>query len=130
MKPIGFIGATKYLGRGWKLVRQPGLRRFVLVPLLINVIVFSIAGWLLFGSVFNWLSDWALFERFGDFWLVEKVRQILQFVIGAILAVVLVYVFTLLANLIGAPFNALLAERYHRSFDGIFDKKHSKNVTL
>lgn len=111
MKPIGFIGATRYLGRGWQLVRQPGLRRFVLVPLLINVIVFSIAGWLLFGGVFSWMSNWALFDRFGDIWLVEKLRQILQFVIGVILSVVLIYVFTLLANFIGAPFNALLAER-------------------
>jgi len=118
MKPIGFFGATSYLGRGWKLVRQPGLRRFVLVPLLINVIVFSIAGWLLFGVVFDWMSNWALFERFGDVWLVEKIRQILQFVIGAILSVVLIYAFTLLANLIGAPFNALLAERVELHLTG------------
>ncbi len=118
MKPIGFIGATRYLSRGWQLVRQPGLRRFVLVPLLINVIVFSIAGWLLFGSVFSWMSDWALFDRFGDIWLVEKLRQILQFVIGVILSVVLIYVFTLLANFIGAPFNALLAERVELHLTG------------
>jgi len=99
-------------------VRQPGLRRFVLVPLLINVIVFSIAGWLLFGSVLDWMSNWALFERFGDIWLVEKIRQILQFVIGVILSIVLIYVFTLLANIIGAPFNALLAERVELHLTG------------
>ncbi len=118
MKPIGFIGATRYLGRGWQLVRQPGLRRFVLVPLLINVVLFSIAGWLLFNQVFGWLSEWALFDRFGDIWLVEKIRQILQFVIGVILSVVLIYIFTLLANIIGAPFNALLAERVELHLTG------------
>jgi len=118
MKPIGFFGATRYLGRGWRLVRQPGLRRFVLVPLLINVVIFSIAGWILFGSVFSWMSNWALFERFGDVWLIEQLRQILQFVIGVILTVVLIYVFTLLANFIGAPFNALLAERVELHLTG------------
>lgn len=118
MKPIGFMSAASYLGRGWKLVRQPGLRRFVLVPLLINVSIFGILGWLLFGSVFDWMSDWAFFERFGNVWLVEKLRQILQFVIGVILSVVLIYAFTLLANLIGAPFNALLSERVELHLTG------------
>lgn len=99
-------------------MRQPGLRRFVLVPLLINVAVFAILGWLLFGSLFDWMANWALFERFGDFWIVEKFRQILQFVVGAILSVVLIYAFTLLANLIGAPFNSLLAERVELHMTG------------
>jgi len=118
MKPIGFIEATSYLGRGWKLVRQPGLRRFVLVPLLINVTVFALLGWLLFGALFSWMGNWALFERFGDVWLVSVIMQILQFVIGAVLSVVLIYAFTLVANLIGAPFNALLAERTEMHLTG------------
>ena len=118
MEPIGFFGAARYLGTGWKLVRQPGLRRFVLVPLLINIIVFVSLGWLLFGSLFDWMANWALFERFGSFWIVEKLQQILQFLVGAILSVVLVYVFTLVANLIGAPFNSLLAERVEMHLTG------------
>ena len=118
MKSIGFISATNYLGRGWALIREPGLRRFVLIPLLINVVVFAVLGWLMFGALFNWLSGWAFFERFGDVWLVEKIRQILQFVVGAILSVVLVYAFTLLANIIGAPFNSLLAERVEQHLTG------------
>lgn len=118
MKSIGFIDSTKYLGRGWKLVRKPRLRRFVLIPLLINVIVFAVLGWLLFGALFDWMAGWAFFERFGDFWLVEKIRQILQFVVGAVLSIVLVYAFTLLANLIGAPFNSLLAERVEQHLTG------------
>lgn len=118
MKSFGFIDATSYLGRGWQLVREPGLRRFVLVPLLINVVVFAVLGWMLFGALFDWMSSWAIFDRFGDFWLIEKLRQILQFVVGAILSIVLVYAFTLLANLIGAPFNSLLAERVEQHLTG------------
>jgi len=119
MERIGFIAATRYLGRGWKLVRQPGLRRFVLVPLLINVAVFAILGWFLFGTLFDWLANWAFFERFGDVWLIEKLRQILQFVLGAVLSIVLFYAFTLLANIIGAPFNSLLAERVEMHLTGL-----------
>lgn len=36
-----------YLALGWQLIRLPGIRRFVLVPLLINV--------LLMGGAFIWL---------------------------------------------------------------------------
>lgn len=118
MKTIGFMEATHYLGRGWQLVRKPGLRRFVVIPLLINVVVFAVLGWLLFGALFDWLSGWAFFERFGDFWLIAKLQQILQFVVGAILSVVMVYAFTLLANIIGAPFNSLLAERVEQHMTG------------
>jgi len=118
MKSIGFFGAARYLGHGWKLVREPGLRRFVVVPLLINIVIFAVFGWLLFGALFDWLAGWTFFERFGDVWLVEKLQQILQFIVGAILFVVLVYAFTLLANLIGAPFNSLLAERVEQHLTG------------
>ncbi|MCL4128752.1 UNVERIFIED_CONTAM: hypothetical protein GTU68_063828 [Idotea baltica] len=112
------MDATSYLGRGWKLVREPGLRRFVLVPLLINIAVFAILSWLLFGALFSWMENWAFFDRFGSIWLVEKLQQILQFVVGAVLSVVLIYAFTLLANLIGAPFNSLLAERVEMHLTG------------
>jgi len=118
MTSIGFIDATRYLGRGWKLVRQPGLRRFVLVPLVINLLVFGLLGWLLFGKVFDWMSSWALFERFDHFAIVAFVRQILQFLVGSVLFGTLVYVFTLVANLIGAPFNSLLAERVELHLTG------------
>lgn len=118
MTSIGFISATAYLGRGWKLVREPGLRRFVLIPLLINIVVFAVLGWLLFGAMLDWMSSWAFFERFGDVWLVEKLRQVLQILVGAILSIVLVYAFTLLANIIGAPFNSLLAERVEQHLTG------------
>ncbi len=117
-KSTGFFEATSYLGRGWKLVREPGLRRFVVVPLLINVLVFAILGWFLFSALFGWMADWTFFERFGDVWIVEKLQQILQFVVGAVLSIVLAYAFTLLANLIGAPFNSLLAERVEQHMTG------------
>ncbi len=111
MQEIGFIEASRYLGRGWKLVRQPGLRRFVFVPLVINILIFAGLGWLFYSWITEWLSNWALFDRFEGVWLLGKLQIILQFLIGTVLFFVMGYAFTLLANLIGAPFNSLLAER-------------------
>lgn len=37
-----FIGML-YVRRGFQLIRRPGLRRFVLIPLLVNALLFSAA---------------------------------------------------------------------------------------
>ncbi|MEK9791839.1 MAG: EI24 domain-containing protein, partial [Halieaceae bacterium] len=42
-----FTGVGYFL-RGLKMTFEPGLRRFVLVPLAANIILFSLMGWLLF----------------------------------------------------------------------------------
>ena len=39
------LGSMRYLGTGWRLVRTPGLRRFVLAPLAVNLVVFGGLGW-------------------------------------------------------------------------------------
>ena len=118
METIGFMGATSYLGRGFSLVRKPGLRRFVVIPLLINVLVFAVLGYLLFGTAMDWISSWTIFERFGDNWLVAKLQSVLRFIVGALLFIILIFAFSLLANIIGAPFNSLLAERVEMHLTG------------
>lgn len=118
MQDNGFLDAAGYVAKGWRLVRTPGLRRFVLMPLAINILVFAGLGWLLYGWITGWLFNWTFFDRFGDVWLLGAIQAILQFLIGVTLAVVLGYAFTLLANLIGAPFNGLLAERVEQYMTG------------
>ena len=39
------VSGPGYLVEGMKLIIRPGLRRFVLIPLLINILVFSAAIW-------------------------------------------------------------------------------------
>ncbi len=118
MSTIGFIEAAGYLIKGWQLVRVKGLRKFVLIPLAINIMVFAGLGWLLFGVFTDWISSWTLFERFGDVWLLAGLQTVLQFVAGMLLGVAMLYLFTLLANLVGAPFNSLLSERVEQYLTG------------
>jgi CysZ protein len=107
------IGAAA-LFRGLKLIATPGLRRFVAIPLAINILLFTLSIWVLVQQfsplVEKWLSylpDWlGWLEWF--FWLV--------FAIAAILLVF--YTFSLLANLIAAPFNGLLAEAVEKHLTG------------
>ena len=111
MANSGFISAMGYLGVGAKLVRTPGLRRFVWVPLTINMLVFGVLGWWLYGLSTGWIASWSLFESFADWKIIQLLSFLLKWVFTVVLFLSLAYVFTLLANLIGAPFNGLLAER-------------------
>lgn len=116
--PPRFTHAAGYLLRGWSLVRQPGLRRFVVLPLLVNLLVFGGLGWLVFDELSQWLDSLSLFSNYRDVWLVGALETVLRWLAGIVLVILLAYVFTLLANLIGAPFNSLLAERVEASLTG------------
>ena len=100
--------------RGFQLIWQPGLRRFTLVPLLLNTLLFAgviLSGAHLFSQLItqflagipSWLQwmDWFL-------WIL--------FVAAA--AIVVFFTFSLIVNLIGAPFNDLLAEAVEQHLTG------------
>jgi CysZ protein len=108
------IKGIGYLKEGLRLIRRPGLRRYVAMPLLISVVIFStaiVAGvhWLeiLLGWLLGWLPGWLDWLRY------------LLWPLFALTGVLLVfYTFSLLTNLVAAPFNGLLAEAVERHLDG------------
>ncbi len=102
-----------HLITGLKLLRQPGLRRYVLLPVVINVLVFLAIGWIGY-SQFSALLDWMLPE---SGWL-SFLRWILWPLFALTMALITFYTFTLVANLIAAPFNGLLAERVEQLLTG------------
>ena len=109
--PFSGIG---YFFQGLRLIVQPGLRRYVVIPLLINFTLF--AGLIWFGS--------SQFEVFLQ-WLMPELPEWLQWsewLLWAVFAVsallILFYVFSLLANVIASPFNGLLAEAVERHLTG------------
>jgi CysZ protein len=94
------------LRRGFGLIMQPGLRRFVLLPLTINVAVFALSLYLLVGWFGAWLEGWLATLPAWLVWL-----ESLFWVVFSLLALLLIFFgFSLLANLFAAPFNGLLAE--------------------
>jgi len=108
-----FFRGAQYLGRGAQIVRQPGLRKFVLLPLAINSLLFIGMFWLAahyFGRLLdNLLPDWLNFA---------VVQIVLWVFFGTTLLIAFAYTFSLLANFIAAPFNSLLAERVEQYLTG------------
>ena len=95
-----------YLLEGLRLIRQPGLRRYVAIPLLISTTVFAgaifgISYWLeiLINALLGYLPTW-----------LDWLRYLLWplFAIAGVL--IIFYSFSIITNLIAAPFNGMLAE--------------------
>lgn len=103
-----------YLLTGFRLIRAPGLRRFVLVPMLVNSLLF--AG-LIFAALrgFEQLLDYLL--GFLPDWL-HWLQYLLWPLFATTVMVFLAYSFTVIANLIAAPFNGVLAEAVEKHLTG------------
>ena len=90
---------------------RPGIRAYVVAPLLINIVLFT--ALIYFGA--SWLVDFAtdMLPGWLDFlaWILVP-----SFVVAALMAGF--YTFNLLANLIAAPFNGLLAAAVERHLTG------------
>lgn len=108
-----FTQGFQFLLSGFKLILKPGVRFYVLIPLLINSLLFASA--IIYGAsslseLIGWLiAKWSWMEWIE--WLLWPV-----FVIIA-LAIVF-FGFSIVANLIGAPFNSFLAEAVERTLTG------------
>ena len=96
-----------YLIEGLKLVLRPGLRRFVLLPLGINTLLFAALISLALRQFSTWVQ--ALMPSLPS-WL-----SFLEYLLWPLFVVVVLlmvfFTFTLLANMVAAPFNSFLAEK-------------------
>lgn len=101
------LSGPQYLREGLKLVLSPNLRMFVLLPLAINLLLFG--GLIYFaGHEFSlWLD--ALMPTLPS-WL-SFLSYILWPLFVALLVLMVFFTFTLVANVIAAPFNGFLAEK-------------------
>jgi len=105
------LAGAGYFLRGLGLIWQPGVRRFVVVPLAINVAFFTVAVWLgldrLTALIERTLPGWLIWLE----WLLVPVLLLVAVVAGF-------FLFNLVANLVAAPFNGLLAEAVERRIGG------------
>lgn len=101
------LHGADYLARGARLLTHPRLRAFVVVPLLINILIFGSLTGVAFSylgqAVDGWMAalpDWLGFLE----WILWPLLILL-------FALLTGYLFTAMALLIASPFNSLLAEK-------------------
>lgn len=106
-----FISGFAYVYKGFGLMRYPGLRRFVLIPFAINLVIFG--GGTYWG--FSWLDTYL--DTALPSWLAWAEFILLPlFTITAL--IVMYYTFTIVANVLASPFNALLADKIEKRLGG------------
>ncbi|OTA17728.1 sulfate transporter CysZ [Xenorhabdus beddingii] len=109
------LGGIHYIAQGWRLITRSGIKRFVLLPLLANILLLGGSFWWLYQKLDSWIQ-----------WTLDKIpnwMQWLSFLIWplAVISILLIftYFFSTLANFIASPFNGLLAEKLEADLTGI-----------
>lgn len=108
------LQGADYVMRGVRLLPHPRLRLFVLIPLLVNILIFGT----LIGVGLSYLID------FVDRWLawipewLSFIEWILWPLIGLAVSLMTGYLFTAVALIIASPFNSLLAEKAEELITG------------
>jgi len=96
-----------YFFKGFELIHLKGIRRFVFIPLFINLLLFSTAFYFMYielkhyiNILMSWLPDWLS-------WLSSFLWPL------AVITILIVFsfIFSTAANWLAAPFNGLLSEK-------------------
>lgn len=108
-----------HFSKGFTLLTRPGIRAWVIVPLLLNILLFVGITFVaiqqfngMLSALTHWLPDWLGFIV----WLVWALFAVL-------LILVYGYTFAIIANLIASPFYGLLAERTQRVLTGTINEQ-------
>lgn len=103
-----------YFIQGWSLIKLPGIRRFVLLPLLINILFMFSAFYWLFKQLGGWIQSLMSYVPGWLQWLDYLIWPV------AVLSVLFIfaYFFSTIANIIASPFNGLLAEQLEARLTG------------
>ncbi len=117
----GFVDGFRYALAGFMWILRPKIRRFVYIPLLVNILLFVLAFILLGKYLPIWVadmlgkkSDWgSMFQ-----WLYDILIPILTVVVYLSVLFCVYFSFSSLANLIAAPFNAQLAKAVEQRLAG------------
>lgn len=105
---------TGYLARGFSLITHPGIRPYVLVPLTLNILLFGALIW--FGyAQFAPMVEWMMSFVPGFLGFLEGV---IWLIIVSMSAIIVFFTFTPIANIIAAPFNAIMSEKIEEMMTG------------
>jgi CysZ protein len=112
------VAGLTYFLKGLSIVFSPGIKRYLIIPLTINTLLFIAAIWLGFSYIGQWidmlipaLPEWLAFLD----WLISGLLYVL---FGLICILLVFFTFSMLANVVAAPFNDLLCTAVAKKIGG------------
>lgn len=136
-----FFNGFQYAVDGFKLIKQPSVRKYVVIPMLINIAIFSLGLWYAI-SAFNSamtsivpnmfpdsleLAGWLSWIESAYQWFLSLfgwVEYLLWGLFAILYLLVVFYAFTVVANLVSAPFNGFFSAAVERLLLGEVDPGH------
>ncbi|PCJ32086.1 MAG: sulfate transporter CysZ [Gammaproteobacteria bacterium] len=114
-----FKGAG-YLLKGFGLLHKKGIRHFAYIPIAINTLLFSVAIWFGISYFDQWMAE--LVETYSPTWLPEFILDFIMWLLWpvfvSLLLVIVFFSFSIIANILAAPFNGALAEAVENNVTG------------
>ena len=116
------LSGAKFFLAGIPIIFKPNIKKFVVIPLIINFVLFSLGIYLLatqYENLIAWLTP--------DLpsWVPDFINDIFDWFIGllwvlfaAIALMIIFFGFTVLANIVAAPFNAYLSSAVEHELTG------------
>ncbi|GLX76901.1 sulfate transporter CysZ [Thalassotalea insulae] len=105
-QPYARSGAGYFI-KGFELIRLKGIRRFVFIPLIVNLLLFSVAFYFMFLQLDVYLLKLEQWLPDALSWLTTAIWPVAVL----FLLVMFSFIFSSVANWLAAPFNGLLAEK-------------------
>jgi CysZ protein len=96
-----------YFFKGFELIQLKGIRRFVLIPLLINLLFFSVAFYFIYTELEHYM---AILTGWLPSWL-NWLSSVLWPLAVITVLIIFSFIFSTAANWLAAPFNGLLSEK-------------------
>lgn len=107
--------SLQYFMQGWSLIQLPGIRRYVIMPMLANIVIMLLLFYWLF-SVISSVIDFGL--DYVPSWM-QWLSYLATFIVFVIFGIFFCYFFSTVTNIIAAPFNGLLAEQIEAYLTGL-----------
>lgn len=104
---ISPFSVFNYITTGLSLAVSKECRLFVIIPILINLVVLLLGGYLMFQSIYGLLQEYV---NMLPQWL-SFLSYLIYILLVASLGFVFCYIFSTIATIIASPFYGLLAEK-------------------
>lgn len=112
--PITVADAINYLGDGFKIALSKECRLYIIIPVLINLILMSTLGYILYSYISEWIFNLvAMWPEFLAF-----LAYIISFIFAALIIFVSCYFFTTISTIIASPFYGMLADAVELKLNG------------
>ncbi len=108
------------VSEGFSLAKRRSLRPYMIVPLVTNILLFTISGYLVTSYAYEWISGWTTAVDLWSWldWLEPFIDQLLgalKWIIFAIIILGLLFImgstFTMFTHLVIGPFIGILGEK-------------------